>query len=530
MALGNLLANISVLRFPRRSHDWTNAETAEFYRVEAALIRSGVKVDTGRGLSDEGHPWFVFCRADTGDVILHMARIDGHYLVASPAMGGCARGPHFRSLIDALLASYATTVAQAKSPNVFTHPSAALIVLVGFFYFKLQGGVASATEADRTAAPAHSSRLLASTEPAVLDGAAAVDGPDEAGMLTAIGAALAYLGEDAVATAYSTSIQLPDDTPQSAGFCALHAPKAQFDAIAGSSAPTGVSAAVDFGTNSIANSWQADRTTNHSLTLGHAAITGPGVAEPGVDVSAFFSATSRVVSQNAQSGLPPVDHPVSLVFEVQHASPNSAASQSSLLAFTSSIVAMNSSDAGQEVINVVKDALGMHLYSSLADIHKEFLTGMISEQPGQDNLSPNSATSTAATPSTAPSGGANTSSTAPSGGATTSSAAPSGGATSGSSSAVPSNSIASGDTHVSASSSESLSAQEAAATSTIISFEQSHPDFQVVDIGKEVLICDPNLTSSNYSSAIHETISFSDGSSILLVGLPAHHQTASVLS
>ena len=68
------------------SHDWTQQELAEFYRVEASLIRANVPIDTDRGRSDEGDPWFVFCNANTGEIIVHFARFDGTYVVASPAL------------------------------------------------------------------------------------------------------------------------------------------------------------------------------------------------------------------------------------------------------------------------------------------------------------------------------------------------------------------------------------------------------------------------------------------------------------
>jgi uncharacterized protein YfiM (DUF2279 family) len=46
--------------------DWSQQELAEFYRVESALIRAGIRVGTDRGMSDENEPWFVFYRADDG--------------------------------------------------------------------------------------------------------------------------------------------------------------------------------------------------------------------------------------------------------------------------------------------------------------------------------------------------------------------------------------------------------------------------------------------------------------------------------
>ena len=51
------------------STDWTNQELADLYRVEAILVQSNVKISTARGLSDEGDPWFAFCRED-GEVFV----------------------------------------------------------------------------------------------------------------------------------------------------------------------------------------------------------------------------------------------------------------------------------------------------------------------------------------------------------------------------------------------------------------------------------------------------------------------------
>ncbi|MBP8936866.1 MAG: hypothetical protein KBG72_00110 [Agrobacterium sp.] len=93
-----------VLRFPApistgASGNWTNQELADLYRVEALLVQAGVRIDTARGVTDENDPWFVFCRPD-GEVFVHMARIDGHYLLDSPGMGTPVYGDDFASLID----------------------------------------------------------------------------------------------------------------------------------------------------------------------------------------------------------------------------------------------------------------------------------------------------------------------------------------------------------------------------------------------------------------------------------------------
>ena len=45
------------------------------------LVRD-LKIETDRGLSDEGDPWFIFCLAETGDIIIHFSRFDGCYAIA----------------------------------------------------------------------------------------------------------------------------------------------------------------------------------------------------------------------------------------------------------------------------------------------------------------------------------------------------------------------------------------------------------------------------------------------------------------
>src|SRR5262249_48091050 len=83
---------VPISRLFQRSWDWSPREIAEFYRVEAALLQAGLRIDTARGRSDDGDPWFVFCRHDDGEVIIHIARIDGEYVLVSPCYDGVARG------------------------------------------------------------------------------------------------------------------------------------------------------------------------------------------------------------------------------------------------------------------------------------------------------------------------------------------------------------------------------------------------------------------------------------------------------
>jgi hypothetical protein len=123
-----------------RSRDWTSQELAEFYRVESALIQGGMKISTDRGVSDEGDPWFVFCREDGGDPVVHFARIDGQYIIASPAYKGVARGLDFRSMVQDLISRHKLApVNKEQKSNIFMHPAALLVIVVGTAFFKTPG-------------------------------------------------------------------------------------------------------------------------------------------------------------------------------------------------------------------------------------------------------------------------------------------------------------------------------------------------------------------------------------------------------
>ncbi len=120
-----------------RSKDWTQNELAQFYRVENALIQAGLSLETERGVTDEGDPWFVFCRADNGDVFIHFARIDGEYIAVGAALEQVVHGRDFQALVEEMLAAQAFAMARSsrKSTNLFLHPAALLIALVGGAFF-----------------------------------------------------------------------------------------------------------------------------------------------------------------------------------------------------------------------------------------------------------------------------------------------------------------------------------------------------------------------------------------------------------
>jgi hypothetical protein len=82
-----LLADVS---FRRR--DWSDHELAHFHRVVTVLRNDGISLETDRGVTDEGEPWFAFCDAESEEVFAHFARISGKYVVYAPCLNGWRTG------------------------------------------------------------------------------------------------------------------------------------------------------------------------------------------------------------------------------------------------------------------------------------------------------------------------------------------------------------------------------------------------------------------------------------------------------
>jgi hypothetical protein len=124
----------SVFAFPSRAkgpQPWTNDELAELYRVVEILGRAGLAVETDMGLSDEGDPWFVFCRGDSGDVIAHFARIDGQFVAASIAVDETYKGANFRQIVDQMVQSQPLMLPPpSRGTRLLLHPAVILTAFV----------------------------------------------------------------------------------------------------------------------------------------------------------------------------------------------------------------------------------------------------------------------------------------------------------------------------------------------------------------------------------------------------------------
>lgn len=125
------MASILSFRQPHQAQNWTNEELAELFRVVDILGRAGVDIDTDMGLSDEGEPWFAFCRVDTGDVIVHFSRIDGQFVAVSAATDTVVRGNNFRRVAETLVNRQPLILpAPSSGQKLFLHPAVIITALV----------------------------------------------------------------------------------------------------------------------------------------------------------------------------------------------------------------------------------------------------------------------------------------------------------------------------------------------------------------------------------------------------------------
>ena len=127
---------------------WGNDELAELYRVQHALVQARIAIETDRGVTDEGDPWFIFCRPG-GEVIVHATRYDGVYRLYSPVLPQPLTGSSFAALTRSFLSGLRTPV--QTDATVSIHPAALLSVLIAAIFYSVDfhSGSAQAAEASR---------------------------------------------------------------------------------------------------------------------------------------------------------------------------------------------------------------------------------------------------------------------------------------------------------------------------------------------------------------------------------------------
>lgn len=123
---------VAIFRFtPPARKEWSPAEQAEFVRAAAILRGTGLPIVCETGVSDEGDPWVIFLREDTGDVVAHIAKIDGQVMAASASTGDVVCGPSFRTVMDKVVRSQPLVLpASSLGDRIHLHPSAVIVAFI----------------------------------------------------------------------------------------------------------------------------------------------------------------------------------------------------------------------------------------------------------------------------------------------------------------------------------------------------------------------------------------------------------------
>lgn len=143
----------------RDSGDWTAAERARLEDLADRLAAGGVHVEVIFGATDEGDPWCVVTDQD-GDVLIHVARIDGRFVVHSAVDDTMTEGVDLHSALRDRLAATEEAVAQPTAtilPFGLTARQGqtllALMAAVTFFHETALGTPAEAAEPPHPAQP-----------------------------------------------------------------------------------------------------------------------------------------------------------------------------------------------------------------------------------------------------------------------------------------------------------------------------------------------------------------------------------------
>jgi len=143
----------------RESGDWTAAERARLQDLADRLGASGVDVEVIYGATDEGDPWCVVTDGN-GDVLIHVARIDGTFVVHSAIDDAVNENVDLHTALRDQLGATEEVVAQSATILPFGLTARqgqtflALVVATAFFYETSGGGDTAQAAELPAAAPA----------------------------------------------------------------------------------------------------------------------------------------------------------------------------------------------------------------------------------------------------------------------------------------------------------------------------------------------------------------------------------------
>jgi hypothetical protein len=230
----------------RDTGDWTGAERARLEDLGDQLNAAGIKVEVVFGATDEGDPWCVVTDAD-GDVLIHVARIGGVFVVHSAVDDALSEGADLHAALRERLAVTEDTMAPPSATilpfGMSVRQAQTLLALVAAtaFFYETAGFGDHAEAAELPAAPpahdeppppiAHDDDVTAQDREITARGAAQAH--DEPAASTV--AAHAPLEAAAVPAAAAAAVVAPELPPPPAPEPA--APPAQPELAAPASAP-----------------------------------------------------------------------------------------------------------------------------------------------------------------------------------------------------------------------------------------------------------------------------------------------------
>jgi len=111
---------------PGHQRGWSKRELAYLHRAAEFLQTNGACIETDRGLTDEGEPWFIFCNETSGEIMVHFARIDGRYVACVPFRDDALTGHVLPDVVDQFLGRHIEQFLQhgggTQSPLIATRP------------------------------------------------------------------------------------------------------------------------------------------------------------------------------------------------------------------------------------------------------------------------------------------------------------------------------------------------------------------------------------------------------------------------
>jgi hypothetical protein len=128
---------------------WNNQDIADFYRAVDILKQAGLNTEIDSGVTDEGDPWFVFIKPESGEVIAHFAQIDGQFIAVSSLNQEVYKGNDIRSIVDQMLDRHPMLLPQNKnSGRLLLHPTAALSAFLAAAFILTVDGVKASNLTD----------------------------------------------------------------------------------------------------------------------------------------------------------------------------------------------------------------------------------------------------------------------------------------------------------------------------------------------------------------------------------------------